>query len=609
MNCLRLAVGVVAFVGLLDGPVSAAQGTAQDVDKILERADKFLDEARSAYEEAREKGTTAAFADAGLKLQEARIRYTVVQEIGSPELQRTATDRLRAVNQLGKVIGEGKATILGSRTDPSAPAARPQTDVTKRLPIPDLVKQRNAEKLILEVFKPQYSRKTSADRKALARLLLDQVPKSQEDAPALWVLFRDAQENAAQAGDVGTAIEAVDWAAQIFDIDAMAIKAAVLTAVSKVAKTPGEFSVLVQALLSLAQDQVNADQFEAADNTAALALQIVRSANDPALSVRTANLAKELAEAKSLFKAMKGVLEALARKPDDPGANLEMGQFLCFVKGDWDVGAWHLSKGSDTFLKSLADRELALPDSSADRVALADDWSDFAEREKNAFRKSRILAHSRVLYEAALPAATGLLATKIEKRLKELGVTRVPIPIDLFSLVNLQEDKIKGDWSLSKDGLTCTPATFSRLQVPYSPPEEYDLTLIVERTGKDIALILGVMLAGDARCQIIVDWDGISGVDRIDGKNAKSNETTHSGPVLRQGHPTTLLVSVRRDGLSLTAEGKLIFSWKGVLNRLSFNDEYAMSNPKAMMLAWHAGGFRVKKMELLPISGSGKRLR
>src|SRR5689334_16883773 len=107
------AVLLLASIPLLGGIGLAQQGSVQD-DKILERGDKLLEEAKSAYEEARTNGSVAAFVDAGFKLEEARIKFIVLQEIGTPEKQKIATDRMRAINQLNKLIHDGKVAISGS---------------------------------------------------------------------------------------------------------------------------------------------------------------------------------------------------------------------------------------------------------------------------------------------------------------------------------------------------------------------------------------------------------------------------------------------------------------------------------------------------------------
>src|SRR5205814_5162014 len=123
-----------------------------------------------------------------------------------------------------------------------------------------------------------------------------------------------------------------------------------------------------------------------------------------------------VAEAKVLYQSMKSVLETIAKTPDDPGANQEMGQFLCYVKGSWDLAIRFMVKGSEPTLKALAEKETSNPTDVAERVALADGWWDLAEKEKSPLRKGQLLAHARSLYAGALAEATGLLRAKIEKR-------------------------------------------------------------------------------------------------------------------------------------------------------------------------------------------------
>src|SRR5579864_9539555 len=99
------------FLGIL---LFAQQGGGLDLDKLLEKADKLLEEAKTAYQDARDRSSAPGFVEAGFKLEEARIKYLVLQEIGSSEKQKIAVDRLRAVNQLSKLIHDGKVAISGA---------------------------------------------------------------------------------------------------------------------------------------------------------------------------------------------------------------------------------------------------------------------------------------------------------------------------------------------------------------------------------------------------------------------------------------------------------------------------------------------------------------
>jgi len=427
-------VAAVALAFLFHLPADVRQQvTGQDLDKILERADALLDEAKKLYEGARVSGSAASFVDAGFKLEEARIKYIVLQEIGSPEKQKTAADQLRTVQQLNKLINDGKKAAAGPSVSPEAPtvkapdspapvveAPKAAIDVTRRPRVPEAARQKEAEKLIRDLFKDQYAKKAPADRKVLAQQLLEQAVKTNDDAAALWVLTRDAQDAAAQIGDVRLALEAVEIAARSFDVDALAMKGVAIAAAAKAAKTPEEFAALVEASTALIDDLIRADQYDAADKTATAAVQHARRTNEAALVARTTTRAKEVSEAKTLYQGMKKVLETLAKSPDDPAANSEMGKYLCYVKGSWDLGLRFLIKGSDAALKSLAEKESSLTASSAERMAIADAWFELTEKEKSPLRKKEMSLHTKGLYQSALADASSLARVRIEKRLESL---------------------------------------------------------------------------------------------------------------------------------------------------------------------------------------------
>jgi hypothetical protein len=352
-----LNYSLLVFLVLSPRASVSQQVTNQDLDKVLEKADLLLEEAKSAYEEARSKSSVPAFVDAGFKLEEARIKYLVLQEIGAADKQKTASDRLRAVNQLSKLIHDGKVAInspAGPAPQPGAPdsptpqpadsagprplpPAKIAANVNKRVSVPDPARIRDAEKAIRELFKDQYSKKAPVDRQQLARTLLDQADRTADDPAARWVLFREAQDLAAQVGDLHTAIQSVEGASLVFDVDPLILKSAAVAAAGKAAKTPPESAALAEVLLRMADDFIAADQYDQASKAVQDAAQHSRRSTQAALVARATAKTKEIADAKTRFASMKKSLETLARTPEDGPANLEMGLFLCFVKGSWDL--------------------------------------------------------------------------------------------------------------------------------------------------------------------------------------------------------------------------------------------------------------------------------
>jgi hypothetical protein len=632
----RLSTAIAAsaiLLGSLATYPAVQQGTPVDFDKVLERADKLLEEAKAFYEEAREKSAVPSFIEAGFKLEEARIKYVVIQEIGPPDKQKIAGERLRSVNQLSKLIHDGKVAITGtpaksSDPDPSGspnkpsppetpnvakPPGAPVAILAKRLVVPDATKQKDAEKLVRDLYKEQYSKKSPADRKTLCRLLLEQSTKNREDSAGLWVLYREAQDAAIQACDAKLITTTVDLTASDFDIDGMSMKSSAYTMAAKVAKTPEENAGLAEEFPPVIAELIAADQFDQADKGAGIALQCARKANSPALVSSATVRAKEVAEAKSLFQSFKSVLEVLAKSPDDPAANLEMGKFLCFVKDNWDLGLRFAAKGSDPILKGLAEREMALPQPPAERVAIADVWFDLADKEKSPLRKSRMNSHAAALYAGALSDTTGLVRAKIEKRLAEIRsetssskgslTTGGPsAPIDLLKLVDPKKDAFVGNWDRDGDKIKVIKGSYSRLEIPYEPPEEYDLKVVFQ--GGNFTEAVALLSKGGKGFGV--------GLKPGQGHGAIYNSAGNvklDGLALAPNTPHTLFVQVRSSSLKLQLDGKDIQEWKFDLNTLGPNPGWAPKNPQMLGIGATGDPMVFQSMTVVEISGRGKRFR
>jgi hypothetical protein len=613
----------------------AQQGGALDIDKVLEKADKLLEEAKAGYESARDKGDVAGFVDAGFKLEEARIKYLVLQEIGGPEKQKVATDRMRAVNQLSKLLHDGKVAVSGARVgdapasapEPSKPevrpldkpetppaqAMKPPADIRVRFAVPDLAKQKEAEKLIKDLFKEQYAKKAPADRQQLARLLLDQAAKAGDDAAAAWVMYREAQDAAAQVCDLRTLLGAIDGAAASFDVDSLAIKNASFAVAGRNAKTPEDFVALTRSLLQLVDEFVAADQYDAADKATAAALLHARRSNDVALALRAATRSREVAESKTLYQGMKKSLETLARNPDDPGANSEMGQLLCFVKGNWELGVRFLVKGSNADLKGLAEKELAMSIQPAEQASLGDGWWDLSEKERSPLRKSQMQGHARVLYEAALPGLGALQRLKVEKRLETADAGGVPAAgtINLLKLVDLNKDTLSGTWTMKGDKVV-SDNSIARLELPYEPPAEYDLKVTFSRNegGADVFLTLTknnrsfnwTMASGQI-------WFGFGVYKGIWVPDAGCQGSIAVPSGLTNNKVQTTIVQVRKDGLKGFLDGKLLKELSSPYSDLQSHGQLRMRTENILGVGSYNSSTTFHKIELVEISGKGKKTR
>lgn len=187
------------------------------------------------------------------------------------------------------------------------------------------------------------------------------------------------------------------------------------------------------------------------------------------------------------------------------------------------------------------------------------------------------------------------------------GISAGPA-IDLLGRIDPRRDAVEGDWRLSKGVLTFAgDKEWSRIQVPYHPPEEYDLTVVAERVRGTEILILGLVVGGRQATVVLDGWGGgVSGLERIDGKVSQDNETTHRGWRFANGKPTTIVCKVRKSGVAVTCDGRQIVDWRGEAERLSVVGGWKVPDEKQLFLGgWKGGAFRFKKVEVREGSAGG----
>ncbi len=189
-------------------------------------------------------------------------------------------------------------------------------------------------------------------------------------------------------------------------------------------------------------------------------------------------------------------------------------------------------------------------------------------------------------------AVEKLAATRPNLRIEHDGGTILPTatgtPIDLLALIDTKRDTVEGRWKLADGQLVCGGTTFvslgtERLQVPYAPPAEYDLVMVVRRGGAwkgeaPFAIApFALTLTGPCRCQVIFDH-GIgdktrNGLQLVGGLSVIANETRTDGDFLaRDGTSTVVTCRVRKDGISVLTDGQARFGWKGDARKLTHDD-------------------------------------
>ena len=478
---------------------------------------------------------------------------------------------------------------------------------TPPAPEPDAAAQREALGVIKDLFKTEYARRSPAEMQAFGRLLLEKAEEARKDPAARFVMLREARDIAAQAGDSTTALAAVDGLAASFAVDGPAMKLAVLGKFATGAKDVEGARSVARGYLAVVADAVRADNYEAASTAAGKAEAVAKAAQDAGLLARAQAIKKDLGALQEHYLKAKPGLNV----PGAPGDPEAIGRYLCFVQDDWDAGLPFLAGGAKPPLNALAESDRATPAEVERQIEVADGWWELGQKDKVSWRKARILGRSRRWYEAALSKAEGLALIKIQKRLSELEEA-LPGPLALLPLVNLKQDVVSGEFRLEA-GVLMVPSRgdYPRVQIPYAPPAEYDLELLVERKEGGNSFNLGLVV-GSSQAMLLVDagdQGDVCALEMIDGKNFTANETAVKGKRLPLNRSVAIRCAVRASGVTVTVDGARVIEWKGDAKRLSVWSAWQVPLKNALFIGASGAGFNVSRLRLSPVSGQGKRLR
>ena len=152
-------------------------------------------------------------------------------------------------------------------------------------------------------------------------------------------------------------------------------------------------------------------------------------------------------------------------------------------------------------------------------------------------------------------------------------------PIDLLALTapDGQKDAGDGTWRKDQGKLICERgprASQARIALA-SPPDEYDLEAVIERTEGDHALAFGMMAHGRL-FHIGLDvvgsegsgrWSGLGNVDGKDVPDA-DNPTRIPGPKLINGKKHILRCQIRSTGIAATLDDQPLFNYQGGYDRI-----------------------------------------
>ena len=296
-------------------------------------------------------------------------------------------------------------------------------DKAKRAPLPPRAEREKAMAQVREVFgHPDDPKRRAALVKGLIK-----AGREDEEPVNRYAALRRAGELAVEGADLAAASEAADVFSEIFDVDALAIKASPFERLfGKVADRE-----LLRVAASHFDEALAADHFEAATRIGRVAYKAAVAARDKQQIAAMRRSAARVKKRKAAFDALKSAIATLKEKPDDVPANLQIGEYLCFHRGAWERGLPLLVKGGH----AIAKQEAGAEDPAAQKK-VGDAWWDLAETKKGR-TETHIKARAATWYQRALPKLVGLSKRRVQKRLDSVASDIEANPRWQAKLVNL----------------------------------------------------------------------------------------------------------------------------------------------------------------------------
>ncbi|MGA2064245.1 MAG: trypsin-like peptidase domain-containing protein [Thermoguttaceae bacterium] len=301
--------------------------------------------------------------------------------------------------------------------EPPAATEPPAVEPAERAPLPDKESREKATQLVEEVFGDQLKKaRTSEEKLAMVDKLLGAA--NGEKSPAQqFALLNRARLVAIASGDLAATRKVADEMVLHFQIEQRKANLAVLKAVAETAAGPQNAPV-AEFAMTLLEEAIAADRFDAAEELHGIALRAARKAGDGEIVKRLQHRGKDLERYRAAYDVIQDWRAAIRKDPNDPAANTALGKYYCLSKRDWEQGLPMLARGSDAELKSAAEKDQANPESPEDRLAVGDRWWELGEKLEGDEQES-MRARALKWYQDSIANLTGLTHARVEKRLEQ----------------------------------------------------------------------------------------------------------------------------------------------------------------------------------------------
>lgn len=292
----------------------------------------------------------------------------------------------------------------------------------RKQPIPRPGEIGKAESLIQELYKEEFSKAKSdnAAKARLAQMLLQEGKDTTDLLAGRYQLFVHARKLSSEVGDGPTALQAIEELAHSFQVpakDIFSLKIDALGIASKASSTPEAHQTVIDSALALLDDALALDDFPASMQLLATAEAAGKRLRNVSLVSSIRKREDEVAALQKEYTRWQPFADKLAKNPDDPEANLEMGKYHALIKGNWERGLPLLAKGNGA-LANLATADEDVQPSAGGYLKVGDRWRLYAKTLPENMRPQALLRSYQWYLKALAIPDEAVSPADIEKRLQ-----------------------------------------------------------------------------------------------------------------------------------------------------------------------------------------------
>lgn len=335
-------------------------------------------------------------------------------------------------------------TIVTSASVASMPPQQSSKPATVRVPVPIAAEVAKAQGKLRRVFMEEIrSAKKDSEKRKLASRMLQESREMESDPAGAFALQTAAMRLAAETGDFGELVRAVDQRVGQFEVDVYEENATWFLAFGKATSGRERGSFKKDELLGRAIRVIYAgiqdNDFLRASAVARIAYRFTDQQRHDDIPKLFNRLRVSLGSAKHEYDVSVEDLIDFRENPSDGEAGAALGRFLCFIKGDWETGLELLTRGGPEELKRVAQLDVDgassdLDGASSDLVCMriGDAWWDLSEKAQKGVYRQAARDRAALWYESAyetLPDSLDRLHVK--SRLDEADDSNGSSPIAL----------------------------------------------------------------------------------------------------------------------------------------------------------------------------------